>query len=236
MRNYFHFRKARTSAQDAFDLYRAPALGGTPQIIVRDIDSNATFSPDGKQIAYVRANDPEVGKFQILVANADGTDEKMIAGGPVGCRALRSSPGRRMASASPWQMATRSRAQFNVLDVASGKAEDFAAPQTFVFNKSVWLPDGRGLLVQYQDLSAGLNHNQIGFVSYPERRISRHHQGHQQLRVVDALRRCKNSCHRSGKTAVHSLRHSGEWHDSERTQSRLAATTERIVDFQLGRK
>ena len=53
------------------------------------------------------------------------------------------------------------------MDVASGKTRDFAAINGFVFLKSAWLPDGRGLLVQYQDLSTGLYHNQIGFVSYP---------------------------------------------------------------------
>jgi len=44
---------------------------------------NPRFSPDGKRIAYERGNDPEVGKFQFLLANFDGTEEKMIAGGPM---------------------------------------------------------------------------------------------------------------------------------------------------------
>ncbi len=164
--NYFHFRKARSSAQDAFDLYRAPALGGTPQIIVRDVDSNPAFSPDGKQIAYERGNDPEVGKFQLLVANSDGTDEKMIAQGPVGFERLFvawSPNGKRIALAN----GNSTPGPIQVLDRDSGKSQDLASPQSFVFNKSVWLPDGRGLLVQYQDLTAGLNHDQIAFVSYP---------------------------------------------------------------------
>ena len=164
--NYFHFRKARNSAQDAFDLYRSPVLGGTPQIIVRDIDSNATFSPDGKQIAYVRSNDPEVGKFQVLVANVDGTNEKMLAGGPVAATVayLAWSPdGKRIALA----YGNLVPGPFHMLDVASAKVEEFPVSQTAVFNKTAWLPDGRGLLTQYQDLSTGLSHNQIGFVAYP---------------------------------------------------------------------
>ena len=55
----------------------------------------------------------------------------------------------------------------HLIDAASGKLEELAGTHDFVFNKSVWLPDGRGLLVQYQDLTTGLSHNQIGFVSYP---------------------------------------------------------------------
>jgi serine/threonine protein kinase len=164
--NYFHFRKARTSAQDVFDLYRAPALGGTPQIIVHDIDSNASFSPDGKLIAYERANDPEVGKLQFLVANADGTNEKMLAGAPssASVQYLAWSPdGKRIVLAN----GNLIPGAIHLLDVASGKMEELAVSRDFVFNKSVWLPDGRGLLVQYQDLSTGLSHSQIGFVSYP---------------------------------------------------------------------
>ena len=81
--NYFYFREARDATQDAFDIYRATALGGSPQIIARDVDSNIASSPDGKHIAYARFNDPEVGKFQFLEANPDGSEEKMIASGPV---------------------------------------------------------------------------------------------------------------------------------------------------------
>ena len=164
--NYFHFRKARTSAQDEFDLFRAPALGGTPQIIVRDVDSNAAFSLDGKHIAYERGNDPEVGKYQLLVADADGSDEKMIAGGPAASDHffLAWSPdGTRIAQAN----GNQTPGPIHVTDLASGKTQDLTSVRSFVFNKSVWLPDGRGLLVQYADLTAGLNHNQIGFVSYP---------------------------------------------------------------------
>jgi eukaryotic-like serine/threonine-protein kinase len=164
--DYFCFRKARTSALDDFDLYRAPVLGGNPQIIGRDIDSSVTFSPDGKRIAYERFNDPDVGKFQLLVANADGTDEKIIAVGPYssGRRSLAWSPdGKRIALTD----AHEASGPIQLVDVASGKIEDFAGLQGFAFYRSVWLPDGRGLLVQYQDAGTGANHHQIGFLSYP---------------------------------------------------------------------
>jgi len=164
--DHFYFRKARTAAGDYYDLYRAPALGGNPQIIVRDIDSSAAYSPDGKRIAYERANDPEVGKFQLLVANVEGTDEKMLAGGPAASAStyLAWSPdGKRIALSGKLGQAGPLR----LMDVASGTIGDFPGTNTVQFGKTAWLPDGRGLLVQSQGGSAGSNQYQIGFVSYP---------------------------------------------------------------------
>jgi eukaryotic-like serine/threonine-protein kinase len=164
--NYLYFRKARTSARDAFDLYRASVLGGNPQILVHGIDSNAAFSADGRRIAFYRNNDPEVGKFQLLVANSDGTEEKMLTTGPIASahRYLSWSPdGKHIALTD----VSGDPAPIQFMDVASVKTADFVSLPGVVFYKSEWLPDARGLVTQYQDLRAGLNHNQIGFVSYP---------------------------------------------------------------------
>ena len=79
--NYIYFRKAVDNTHASFNAMRAPVLGGTPQLIVRDVDSAIAFSPDGKRIAFVRANDPDVGKFLLLTANADGTNEKILSAG-----------------------------------------------------------------------------------------------------------------------------------------------------------
>ena len=76
--NYFYFRKAEDALETTFYLYRSPVLGGTPQVLVRDIDSDIAFSPDGRRIAYIRGNDPEVGKYRLLSANLDGNDEKVL--------------------------------------------------------------------------------------------------------------------------------------------------------------
>src|SRR6202050_3233651 len=76
--NYVYFRKAGLGTQSEWDLYRAPVLGGTPQLLLRDLDTGITFSPDGHRIAYARANDPEVGKYRLLTANSDGSDETIL--------------------------------------------------------------------------------------------------------------------------------------------------------------
>jgi hypothetical protein len=81
--NYIYFCKAAyLQAGNYVDLFRAPVLGGTAQPVVRDLDTGISFSPDGKRIVFIRANDPEIGKFQVLTETADGTNAKLLYGGP----------------------------------------------------------------------------------------------------------------------------------------------------------
>ena len=60
--NYLYFTRSEPGSEELKYLYRAPVLGGTPQKLVTDIDSNIIFSPDGRQIAYFRFNNPEPAK------------------------------------------------------------------------------------------------------------------------------------------------------------------------------
>ena len=75
--NYVYFRKLVDSTGSEWDAFRMPVLGGTPQALMRDVDSDFTFAPDGRRISYVRANDPDEGKYRILSANLDGTNESV---------------------------------------------------------------------------------------------------------------------------------------------------------------
>jgi serine/threonine protein kinase len=76
--NYVYFRKAENAINSDFNIYRTPVLGGTPQVVARDVDSAITFSPDGARMAYFRANDPDTGKYRLLSAKLDGSDEKVL--------------------------------------------------------------------------------------------------------------------------------------------------------------
>jgi serine/threonine protein kinase len=162
--NYFYFREARDAKQDTFDIYRATALGGSPQIIARDVDSNIASSPDGKHIAYARFNDPEVGRFQFLEANPDGSEEKVIASGPVenGRQSLSWSPdGAHLALVNYGAIPT----PMQIMDLSSGKIQELPRTAGIGFVDSAWMPDGRGLLVQYEDSTSGFD--QVGYLSYP---------------------------------------------------------------------
>jgi len=166
--NYIYFRKSQTAVEDAWDLFRAPVLGGAPQVVVRDIDSGVSFSADGKRIAFSRLNDPEVGKYQLLTANADGTSEKMFAGGPVSESSIYLSwmPNSNQVAGEVSELGDQ-LSVIRLFDIDSGKFKTLASFKDKFFQNILWSPDGNGLFVRYQDRSTNFSRFQIGFVSYP---------------------------------------------------------------------
>jgi len=57
-------------------LYQMPVLGGGSRKVIEHLNSPISFSPDGKQFAFIR-NRPE--ESALMVANADGGGEQTIA-------------------------------------------------------------------------------------------------------------------------------------------------------------
>ena len=53
-------------------------LGGTPQKLATDVDSDITFSPDGSEYAFVRENDPEPGVAYLIIQTAAGGERRVL--------------------------------------------------------------------------------------------------------------------------------------------------------------
>jgi serine/threonine protein kinase len=174
--NYIYFCKAINNTGSrfdlivsGFDLFRAPVLGGAPQPIVRHIDSGISFSPDGKRFVFLRASDPEAGKFQVLTANADGTDAKLLYGGPIaevpGVVAW-SPDGRQIALAYSYKFGALSAIQ--LADVVSAKLQTLVRFNDRNIEELIWTPNGRGLLTSFvPNATPPPEHLQIGFVANP---------------------------------------------------------------------
>ncbi len=72
--NYLYF--VRGEPGEALKiLYRAPVLGGTPQKLATDVDTNITFAPDGRALAYSVNNNPQLGKFRLVVHSLETGEE-----------------------------------------------------------------------------------------------------------------------------------------------------------------
>ena len=62
-------------------LYQLPALGGNARKLLMNISSPVTFSPDGKQLAFVRCAGcmDRQAQSAIIITNADGSNEQELA-------------------------------------------------------------------------------------------------------------------------------------------------------------
>jgi len=162
--NFIYFRKATDATRTAYNLYRAPVLGGIPQIVVRDVDFGITFSPDGKSFAFVRRNIPEIGRYQLLIANADGTDQRNIASGPtseVPISPSWSPDGKQIAAVI--FAGTREAAAVYIFDIATGKNWRMPGREAMQVLEQVWMPDGSGVIVNYLGGETGYRRAQVGF-------------------------------------------------------------------------
>ena len=83
--NYLYF--VRGEPGEALKLlYRAPVLGGTPQKLVTDVDTNVTFSPDGKNLAYAVMNNPALGKLRLVIYSLESGESKTLVNGDMSQR------------------------------------------------------------------------------------------------------------------------------------------------------
>jgi eukaryotic-like serine/threonine-protein kinase len=174
--NYIYYRKAENAIASVFHIYRAPVLGGTPKTVAQDVDTAFTFSPDGKRMAYIRANDPEVGKYRLITANVDGSDEKVLYVAPLKAlaRSLSWSPdGHKIAY--PEFQPEGAFGGINLFDIDSGKIRLLTYPDKAPFEVA-HSGSGDGLFVIYRQKGPTVARGQIGYVTLADgqlRTISR---------------------------------------------------------------
>jgi len=169
--NYLYFVRSEIGSRSLHYLYRAPVLGGTPQKLVTDIDSNLTFSPDGRKFVYMLANNPKVGEYRLVIRSLEGSEEKTLAAGPLNEQLSDpawSPDGKTIVS--PISQPGEAVSGLLAIEVESGKRNLFVTSNDIFFQRPVWLPDGSGLLV----LGAGpyFTQTQILFVSSPAGKLS----------------------------------------------------------------
>jgi eukaryotic-like serine/threonine-protein kinase len=183
--DYIYFLRAIDRLGEGHDLLRAPVLGGTPQVIVKNVDSRISFAPDGRRFIFSRGMYPDAGKFQLVTANSDGTGELTFAAGPVSelpFAAVWSPNGKQVAAAMSGTDGALGRIQ--IQDVASGKITTRSQFKNVLLGDLAWLPDSRGLLATYQPTS--LSRSQLAFISEPAgqfRPITRDTNSYQTLTV-----------------------------------------------------
>jgi serine/threonine protein kinase/Tol biopolymer transport system component len=156
---------------DAGTLYRIPVLGGTPVKVLEKIDGPVSFSPDGKQFAFVRGDYPNRGESGLFIANADGTGVRQIAARklpelfvPIFFTGPSWSPDGRLIACAVSN--AKSEGRLIAVSVADGSEQVLTKETWPQLARVEWLPDMSGLLMNAKDQDSTVP--QIWLLSYPE--------------------------------------------------------------------
>lgn len=168
--SYLFFRVRAKDESSRVDLYRVPAFGGQPQLVVRDTDSQVTFIGDGRQVCFLR-HDRSANKNTIVLADAATGQEKTLLGNAPIYRFSAAVA----CSADGTKVAVDGRErQVDVTDISDGRIGPWTklaeAPNGFA-DSIVWMPGANGLILSATSLPSF--RGQIFLVSYPEGKVRR---------------------------------------------------------------
>jgi serine/threonine protein kinase len=167
--NYIYCVRRDEAEHTIASLYSAPMLGGTPRLLIRDVDSPITFSPDGKRFAYLREHH-DTPNYDLLIAHSDGSPDRALFTNTqvyTDSQVAAWSPDGKTIVIPLVQPGRDALGGFLAVDVASGRREEVAFAGDRVYYDPVWLPDSTGLLAASAQAEAGLSRRQLGFVAYP---------------------------------------------------------------------
>ncbi|HSP32944.1 MAG TPA: hypothetical protein VLU46_01355, partial [Thermoanaerobaculia bacterium] len=160
------------SAVGAF--YRIATIGGRPEHLIDGMESPPTFSPDGKRMAWVRAEFPRQMESALMVANSDGSNARaLVTRKPPEqfapcffCGPSWSPDGRLIAVAVTRDLEPRT-AQLLVVDAATGSEHALVKGRWQSISQAAWLPDGSAIAFVGADQVKDLTQMQVWLVSYP---------------------------------------------------------------------
>jgi len=151
-------------------LYQVPALGGSVKELARGVDSPISFSPDGKQYAFIRSNTPE-GEDALMVSGENGSGEQRLATRKypehfsTSTAPAWSPDGSTMACVTQTADANGFFMKLTELRLSDRTERELVNKRWQEIGQTAWIPDGTALIVTGQDSSSGFLH--LWRVEYP---------------------------------------------------------------------
>ena len=150
-------------------LLQVPAFGGVPRKIISNIASAPAFSPDGNRFAFIRNDNAATGEDQLIIANADGSNEKKLTARKgdafFSASGLSWSPDGKTLACPAGAYAGGFHLTIVTVNAATGEQKEITAKRFFDIGRVSWLSDGSGVLVNAQE--AGATQEQVWMVPYP---------------------------------------------------------------------
>ena len=158
-------------------LYSVPTLGGASRKVLANINSPVTFSPDGKQFAYVRGQSTQGPTSELVIANSDGTDPKVLFTGKIAANWFDAhgpswSPDGKYIAAGMARIDAAGYSNGISLFDMNGKVTELVPKLKGQVARVVWLHDGSGLVFSATP-GIGASNSQLFFAAYPGGEVSR---------------------------------------------------------------
>lgn len=155
-------------------LSKISVLGGPPKPVLEDLGGGNSFSPDGKRLVFKRLN-KELGKLDLITANADGGDERVIlpANSRFMIRWFDWSPDGKRIAVSRVSEAVDGQSTWQIIEIPAegGEERPITAPQKEAIPALTWLPDGSGMIITAIDKDSEAP--QLWYLSYPDGQATR---------------------------------------------------------------
>jgi Tol biopolymer transport system component len=159
-------------------LYRVPALGGSASEVKKDVDSGISFSPDGKQFAFIRS-DADTGTDELVVADLQtGAEQKLSSRNFPEHFSVQVAPnwspdGKIISAVTQTADDSGFFLKITGISPADRSEKPLSSRRWLEINAMDWLPDGTAFVISAQDPTSAFYH--LWTVSYPqnqERRIT----------------------------------------------------------------
>jgi serine/threonine protein kinase len=180
--NFVDYITIEQSPQVAYTLWRVPFLGGPPRRLIEDVHSGVAWSPDGRQLAFLRMRDARGNDgVDLVIAEADGGSERILVTrrrpdasffpltfpGAYGSRLAWSPDGAVIASGGAGLTGGVLKGYAMFVTVADGRVQE--VPQTPP-GQVTWIDDSS--LLQARATSQGAS-SQLWRLAYPSGEASR---------------------------------------------------------------
>ena len=163
--NYIYYVE---SEKGSSGLFRGPVLGGPSRKVIDNVFRSVSFSPDGQQLAFLRRSVSNR-DYMLMIANADGTEERRLADGYFGPPAW-SPDGKIIACGTRDRESIRPAVVMEVR-VSDGQQRLIRTRELWAVDQLAWLADSSGLIaVGEQEIHSP---NQLWHISYPEGEVTR---------------------------------------------------------------
>ena len=151
-------------------LYQVPALGGSVKEVTRGVDSPISFSPDGKQYAFIRSN-PSEGEDALMVSDQNGSGEQRLATRKypehfsMGTAPAWSPDGSAIVSVTQTGDSNGFYMKLTEMRLSDRTEHELVKKRWQEIGQTGWIPDGTALIITGQDASSGFLH--LWRVGYP---------------------------------------------------------------------